>query len=460
MQERCENNVLERPCGGSKVFALRFRAYGRRRYLTLGMPAEGWTRKRGEEEMEVVRAEVGRGAWIPPPPHHRDISGDRRREDGALFGSFARSQIRERREEVRPATFEYWNWALGHLMPFFADWPLPKIDVWAVDAYRLHKLEESEDRRRLAEGRPRTDALGRPVRPLSASSINKTIEVLRWLLSFAVEYGWIDDNPAAGKRRRIKIEKSPAPHLASAGQVTAVLDAAAELDADPGWLIDDRLPVVATLLFAGLRVHELTALTWGNLDFTTSTIHVRHSKTPAGIREVEMLPALRAHLLRYRDRSSRRGARELVFRTIRGGPRTKDNVRLRILRPALRCAEDLLEERGQASLPPGISPHSLRHTFASLLFAIGEDPISVMRQLGHTDPAFTLRVYAHSMGGGPVERRRLRGLSDGYEVVGAAATRLERDSRNPACGAEWVASSFEPPSACVDSRRSSVRNSP
>jgi integrase len=225
-------------------------------------------------------------------------------------------------------------------------------------------------------------------------------------------------------------------------------------------LVDDRLPVVATLVFAGLRVHELTTLRWGDPDFATSTIHARHSKTPAGIREVEMLPALKRHLLLHRDRGGRRGARELVFRTMRGGPRTKDNVRLRVLRPVLARAQELLEERGQALLPAGIGPHSLRHTFASLLFAIGEDPISVMRQLGHTDPAFTLRVYAHSMGGGPVERRRLRGLSDGYKVVGAAVARLERDRRNPACGAEWVAPPFEPPSACVDSRRSSVRNSP
>ena len=118
-----------------------------------------------------------------------------------------------------------------------------------------------------------------------------------------------------------------------------------------------------------------------------------------------MFPALRGHLLLGRGRP---GARELVFRTIRGGPRTKDNVRLRILRPVLSRAEELLEQRRQASLPPGIAPHSLRHTFASLLFAIGEDPVSVMRQLGHTDPAFTLRVYAHSMSGGTDERGRLR----------------------------------------------------
>lgn len=424
------------------MFALRFRAYGRRRYLTLGTPEEGWTRRRGEEEMEVIRAEVERGAWVPPPPRHQAALGDRGRgEDAAPFGSFARSQVRERRSEVRPATSGYWDWALAHLLPFFADRPLSKIDVWAVDAYRLHKLEESDDRRRrLAEGRPRTDALGRSLRPLSAGSINKTIEVLRWLLSFAVEYGWIDDNPAAGKRRRIKVERSPAPHLESAGQIAAVLEATAELDADPGWLIDDRLPVVATLVFSGLRVHELAALRWGDLDLGTSTIHVRHSKTSAGVREVRMLPALRGHLSLHRDRRGHPGIRELVFMTSRGGPRTRDNVRLRILRPVLDRAEELIEARGQASLPPGITPHSLRHTFTSLLFAIGEDPVSVMRQLGHTDPAFTLRAYAHSMSRGAGERERLRALAEGLAKVGQGDP--ERSRRTLGNGVEWMASEF------------------
>jgi integrase len=445
VRERCENNVLERPSGGSKVFALRFPAYGRRRYLTLGTPAEGWTRRRSEEEMDAIRAEVERGAWVPPSPRHRAASrGLGGGDDAAPFGTFARAQVRERRGEVRPATFAYWNWALRHLLPFFAGWPLTKIDVWAVDAYRLHKLEESESRRRrLAEGRPRTDSLGRPLRPLSASSINKTIEVLRWLLSFAVEYGSTGDNPAAGKRRRIKVEKSSAPHLESAVQIATVLEAAAELDADPGWLIDERLAVVTTLVLAGLRVHELAALRWGDLDFARSIIQVRRSKTPAGLRGVRMLAALRGHLLRHRARRGYPGAEELVFRTRRGGLRTKDNVRLRILMPVLARAGELLEARSQASLPPVITPHSLRHTFASLLFAIGEDPVSVMRQLGHTDSAFTLRVYAHSMSGGAGERERLKELAC-YEAFGETPLRFEGDRCASARSAEWV-SRLRPP---------------
>jgi integrase len=66
-----------------------------------------------------------------------------------------------------------------------------------------------------------------------------------------------------------------------------------------------------------------------------------------------------------------------------------------VLATAIKRADELLERRGQAPLPRG--PHKLRHTFASVLIATGEDPASVMAQLGHTDPKFTLRVYTHMM---------------------------------------------------------------
>jgi integrase len=46
-----------------RSYALRFRAYGRREYLTLGSTAEGWTRQRAEEELENVLAHVRRGLW-------------------------------------------------------------------------------------------------------------------------------------------------------------------------------------------------------------------------------------------------------------------------------------------------------------------------------------------------------------------------------------------------------------
>jgi integrase len=44
--------------------------------------------------------------------------------------------------------------------------------------------------------------------------------------------------------------------------------------------------------------------------------------------------------------------------------------------------------------------HTFRHTCASLLFAAGKSPKQVQGWLGHTDPAFTLRVYVHLMDDG------------------------------------------------------------
>jgi hypothetical protein len=49
-----------------RVYALRFRAYGQRRYLTLGSSADGWTPARARQELEDVLADVRRGIWRPP----------------------------------------------------------------------------------------------------------------------------------------------------------------------------------------------------------------------------------------------------------------------------------------------------------------------------------------------------------------------------------------------------------
>ena len=58
--------------------------------------------------------------------------------------------------------------------------------------------------------------------------------------------------------------------------------------------------------------------------------------------------------------------------------------------PVLDRADELLADPGQHPLPRGVTPHKLRHTYASVLIALGRDPRYVMEQLGHTDPKFTL----------------------------------------------------------------------
>jgi hypothetical protein len=79
-----------------------------------------------------------------------------------------------------------------------------------------------------------------------------------------------------------------------------------------------------------------------------------------------------------------------------------------VLKPVLSRADELLCDRGQHPFPSGVTPHKLRHTFASILIALGRDPRHVMDELGRTDPKFTLRVYAHAMRFSEHESARLK----------------------------------------------------
>ena len=112
------------------------------------------------------------------------------------------------------------------------------------------------------------------------------------MLSIALEQGRIESNPAVGRRRRLKGSGRQAAHLDSAAQIEALLEAATQLDRDPRWLIDDRHPIIATLVFAGLRAHELGGLRWRDVDLENARINVTRSKTPAGVREISLLPVL------------------------------------------------------------------------------------------------------------------------------------------------------------------------
>jgi integrase-like protein len=73
-------------------------------------------------------------------------------------------------------------------------------------------------------------------------------------------------------------------------------------------------------------------------------------------------------------------------------------VRRRVLLRAVeRTNERIAEGGGCEPLPDGLSQHALRRSFASWLVAEGEDPAYVMQQLGHTDPAMTLGLYAKAL---------------------------------------------------------------
>jgi integrase len=103
----------------------------------------------------------------------------------------------------------------------------------------------------------------------------------------------------------------------------------------------------------------------------------------------------------------------------------------------LEKANEALEANDQ-ELPEGLTPHSLRRTFASLLFAIGETPPYVMDQLGHVDPKVTLGIYAKVMDRRDGEPERLRALVEGEfrqrmdeKTADMAPAAVARDAEEP-----------------------------
>jgi integrase len=238
--------------------------------------------------------------------------------------------------------------------------------------------------------------------------------LLAQILDVAVDRELIPNNPARGKRRRLKVSKPRPVYLDSAEHIAVMLEAAGDPDCDPQSRTTGRRAAIAVLMLGGPRASAAGALLGRDQNLANGRIEVGRDKTDAGMREIDMLPLLREILTEHKAASARTGPDDPILTTRGGKPRDRHNLRQRVVAPVVTRAEQLLAERDGRPLPNRITPHKLRHTFASVLFAIGKDPRYVMEQLGHADPAFTLRVYAHMMRRSPEERERLRPLVEGH----------------------------------------------
>lgn len=387
MARPATGQVVEKHTQRGTTYAIRFRANGARQYVTLGTDRQGWTYRRAEAELTLTLAQVELGTWLPNVAPAAPVMTD------PGFHEFASEWFAAKEVEIRPNTARsYRNDLTLHLLPFFAKHHLSEITIAEVDRYRNAKVREGA---------------------LKARTINMHLALLAQILEVAVEYGHLDRNPAAGRRRRLKAPRPRPVHLDSAEHLAVMLDAASDLDNAKGSQTSGRRAAIATLLFAGLRAEEASALQWRDVNLADGRLYVGRSKSDAGVREVDLLPILRDELTSHKQAAANAGPDDRVFVTSSGKPRDRHNLRQRVVAPIAKRADERLADRHQHPLPAGLSPHKLRHSFASLLVALGNDPAYVMGQLGHTDPAFTLRVYTHMMRRDPKERERLRALVEG-----------------------------------------------
>jgi Phage integrase family len=110
------------------------------------------------------------------------------------------------------------------------------------------------------------------------------------------------------------------------------------------------------------------------------------------------------------------GPNALVFGTVTGKQHSPSNVR-RMMRNVVERANERLLEAGEAPLPR-LTPHSLRRTFASVMFALNVSLPDVMADGGWADSKTPLTVYAHAMRRDDGENGRLRALVEGAQMEG------------------------------------------
>jgi integrase/recombinase XerD len=213
--------------------------------------------------------------------------------------------------------------------------------------------------------------------PLTASSLARMLSTVRGFHRFLLEEGRVEADAA----RDLRPPKLPSrlPKAITVGQVSALL---AATDGDDVAALRDK--ALLELLYAtGARVSEAVGL---NVDDVVDVEVVRLTGKGSKQRMVPLgsfaQAALSAYLVRARPVLSAKGrSTPALFLGMRGARLSRQNVWL-IIRAAA--------ERAQLSVE--ISPHTLRHSFATHLLAGGADVRVVQELLGHSSVA-TTQIY-------------------------------------------------------------------
>lgn len=225
-------------------------------------------------------------------------------------------------------------------------------------------------------------------RGLSARSRARASSAIRGFCRFCVREGLLAVDPTA--EVKVRWQGAGLPKALPPRETARVLESE-----PPGSRRGLRDRAILELLYAcGLRVSELTGLRLEQMDLAAGFVRVvgkgsKERVVPIGR---QSLAALQEYLERGRPKLT--AGRRTPFAFVRAGghPLSRQSVWKIVKRRAL-----------AAGIDPSVSPHVLRHTFATHLLAGGADLRVVQALLGHTDIA-TTQIYTH------VQPDRLRAI--------------------------------------------------
>jgi len=214
------------------------------------------------------------------------------------------------------------------------------------------------------------------------SSLGRKLASLRSFLKYLVQEGYLRRNPAeivATPR-----QEKPLPNFMPVDEAFALMETP-----DPSliWGARDKA-ILETLYSTGMRVSELVGLCEGDLDSSLGIVRVfgkggKERIVPIGEKALE---ALRVYLEK-RDKAApkagEKGRKAPIFINTRGGRLTSRSV-----------ARILQKHLVRGGIWRKISPHALRHSFATHLLDAGADLRAIQELLGHASLSTTQR-YTH-----------------------------------------------------------------
>ena len=267
----------------------------------------------------------------------------------------------------RPSTVaDYRNTLRRYLLPHFGDYrPVRDINTDDIDAFREQLLDEGR---------------------LSRRTIQKILVTLHGILKRAKRKKWIESNPAEDAER-IVLKRSGDFTVLSPAEVEAVARAARD-EQDAG--------IFLTAAFSGLRMGELRALRWADVDFAGERILVRKGVTrwqegmpkSGRVRSVPLVEQVSRALDGLRRRAWFTGPSDLVFCNEIGGFFDDGRLRLRFY--------EALRDAGLSHLrdkQDRIVFHDLRHTFGTL--AVRAFPLSDVKAFMGHESIDTTMIYVH-----------------------------------------------------------------
>ena len=158
--------------------------------------------------------------------------------------------------------------------------------------------------------------------------------------------------------------------------------------------IDETVTGIYIALYAGLRIGEICALSWKDIDFSAKVLHVRHTlsrsadgsatlaletpKTKASVRDIPLSPVLLS-----------------VLHSMKGRSKSEYVVSSKNSYISTRTLEYRFKRLFSQLELPEINFHGLRHTFATRCVELGVDIKSLSQILGHANVAVTLNTYVH-----------------------------------------------------------------